>query len=715
MTNPRLQRKVLWAALVPAFGAAAAQDPEVTQLSKPESTISIGIGHWSNDRRQQGIYDGMSDRGTYWLFDADVVTRNDATGTWLNLSARDLGLDTRELRAEWLRQGNIGAFLEYSRIPRDNPHWVNTGLLGFGTANQTRVTIAPGTGRNFDLGTRRDNAKFGFFKNLARGLDFKVRFINEEKDGTRHMSRGGAAEFAVEPIDSTIRQLEAMLDYAGERLQLSGGYYGSWYENDKPLLSSFGPTAATSFFISMPLDNQAHQAFLNGGYQFTPSTRGTFKLAYTRATQDERIPTVDVPAVARLAGSPTTLDGRLDTTLLQLGLTSRPIRDLSVVANLRYHHLQDKTPQARFVFTGAGTCATTATCVDNTPMSFRTLSGKLEGSYRLPLAFTLIGGVEARDQDRTVPVGAGSIDATGVDRQRYVPFRSQVDETTYRVQLRRSMSDTVNGSLAFLHSKRDGSAYTLTNETESDEINPIHIADRKRNKWRASVDWTATEQLAIQFNVEDARDRYDHTAARPFGLRDGDATLYSVDATFAVTDKWQLTAWFSYDKTKATQIGQRAANAGASPAIKEAHLEDVGKALGIGLRGEAAPRFKVGADLQWIRNEAKYPETLAFTGAGTVAFPSNSGDTVVGPLPDIENRLTRLKLFATYAVEKTGDLRFEFVHERWRTDDWTWTFANGSPFIYGPDAPAAADGTTVLTRPRESANFFGVRYIYRFQ
>lgn len=712
----KFRRGALSAAVLCAIGNAHAADDEVARLARPESSVSIGLGNWSRDRTQQGAYDGMRSDGAYGLIDADVVTRNDDTGTWFNFSTRSLGLQSREARAEWLRQGDIGATIEFSRIPRDMPYTVNTGLVGFGTSTQTRTNITPGAGSNVELGTVRDNWKFGFYKNLARGLDFKFRFTNEDKSGNRHMSRGGAPEFAVEPIDSTTQQAEATLDYAGEKLQLSGGYYGSWYENRNPLLSALGPTAATTFFISMPLNNQAHQGFLNGGYQFTPTTRATFKIAYTRATVDERIPTVDIASVARLAGSPTNLDGRVDTTLVQFGLTGRPTKDLSLSANLRYHDMRDKTPQARFVQTGAGTCATTATCTDNTPMSFRTLTGKVEGTYRLPENFSLIGGLERRDQDRTVPVGIGSINVAGVDQQRYVPFRSQVDETTYRLQLRRSMSETINASLAYLHSKRDGSGYTLTNEAESDQINPIHIADRKRNKWRGTIDWTPVESLSLQFNVEDARDEYGYTVARPYGLRDGSAVLYSVDATYTINEAWQVTAWFSHDRTKAKQIGQRAANGGASAAEKEAHLEDLGKSLGFGVRGKPSERIRLGADVQWIRSDSKYPESIAFTGAATVAFPSNNGDTVVSPLPDIQNQLVRLKLFGTYAVQKNADVRVDLIHERWRTDDWTWTFANGSPFVYGADVPAPAlDGTRVNTVPRQISNFVGVRYIYRFQ
>jgi len=38
-------------------------------------------------------------------------------------------------------------------------------------------------------------------------------------------------------------------------------------------------------------------------------------------------------------------------------------------------------------------------------------------------------------------------------------------------------------------------------------------------------------------------------------------------------------------------------------------------------------------------------------------------------------------------------------------------FASGTPFTYG----TTTDGTQVIQQPKQSANFFGVRYIYRMQ
>lgn len=676
--------------MMAVFGSALADDAEIAELIKPDSSISVGIGNWSADRQQRGIYDGMNDKGAYGLVDVDIVKRNDSDGSWLNVSGRNLGLDSREFSADYLRQGDIGVGFDYSRTSRENPLNVNTGLRSQGQG-QTLVTIVPGRGADINIGTTRDAAGLRFYKNLMKGLDFNVSFKNEEKNGSRLWGRGGAPEFAVEPIDSTTRQFEARLDYVNGKLQLSGGYNGSWYENHNSMVTS--TLNAAPIYLSLPLDNQAHQLFVEGGYSFTPTTRGTFKASYGRAMQDENIPTRFVSGLS-WAGAPYSLNGRVDTTLVQLGVTSRPIKELSLVANLRYHDLDDKTPERRFIQTNAACGA--GQCIENTPFSYRTLTGKLEATYRLPYNYSVTAGLDRKDQERNIPFG--NKNAAGVDLQRVVPMRSDIDELTYRVEARKSMSETVNGSISYLRTDRDGSTYTRAGSgsggAAADYVNPINIADRIRDKFRLGLDWTPLEKLSTQFSYENARDNYDTKSNRPYGLIDGSASIYTLDTSYTFSDDWSLSAWYSHDDTKARQ---RNGDLTTASFIRTADLREKGDSVGVGVRGKVFARLTMGADLQWSKTVSEYPQ---MTNAGV----SNN-------LPDIENKLTRLALFAKYSLDKNSDIRMDFVHERWSTDDWTWQFANGSPFTYG----SVTDGTTVTMDKKQSANFIGARYIYKFQ
>ena len=705
----RIALRLSAVSLALAGAAHAQEDPAIAELTRPDSEISAGLGYWSKDRPRLGTYDGMNEKGGYGLLDATIRRRDNATGTWMLFDARNLGLDTPEVRAEWLRQGNIGASIEYSRIVRDEPYTVFTGVQGIGTTTQrVPLTSTPASALGeLHLGTVRDAWTAGFYKHLWAGTDFRVTFRNEEKKGDRLWGRGGQPEFVAEPIDSTTRQIEAVLAHAGKQFQVQGGYYGSWYTNHNDLVDTARSDGSSPIFLSLPLDNQAHQLFVNGGYNFTERTRATFKAAYTRATQDESIPIGT--GVAVFSGAPRNLDGQLDTTLLQAGITQRTTDQFSWLASLRYYDSDEKTPQARIVQTAATCSAAPAgpNCVDNTPLRFKTTSGKVEGTYRFTPGTSLLGGLEYATQDRDVPVG--NVNAAGVDNQRWVPWRSKLEEWTGRVELRRSLAETLNGRIAYAHSRRDGSEFTPAREPQGDMINPIHIADRDRDKVKLMLDWAVIEPLTLTFNVEYAKDEYGHSDSRPYGLRDGTAAVYSLDAAYAISEKWHVSAWYTRDQTKANQFALRNVNNGAGEAVKEAHLEDIGDTFGAGVRGTILPRLRAGLELIYSKNVNKYPETITLTGAGGL-FPTVTGVTAV-PLPDITNKMTRIKLHADYALQKTSEVRVEYAYERWQTDDWSWMFADGTPFTYG----TTTDGTQVAQAPKQTANWLAVRYIYRFQ
>jgi MtrB/PioB family decaheme-associated outer membrane protein len=670
--------------------AAEGPSDEVKALSQPESVISVGVGNWSKDRYQFGKYDGMRDSKAYGFLDLDLVKRDGATGTWMNLSGRNLGQDSRELSAEWLRQGDIGVSLGYSRLTRDDPMSFNTGLQGIGQVYQT-ISGAAGANalpkREVSLSTTRDLVELGFYKNISDALDLRISFKNEKKEGARIAGQGANAYFMTEPIDATTRQLEAILGYAGERLQVSGGYSGSWYENSNALMVGvIRGGAATS--LSLPMDNQAHRLFVDAGYTFTPTTRGTIKLSSGTATQNETLPFAS--DWTRWAGSPERLGGKVNTTTAEVGLSSRPLPRLSLNANLRYHDVNDKTPVVRF---------TNQTNGYYTAHGYRTKSGKLEGTYRLPDGYSLTAGVDYKDQNRTAPRNGNMAAITQIE----APFRQNIDETTYRLQLRRAFSETINGSVAYLRGKRTGSGdVTTTAAGVEAAINPSHISDRKRDKWRGILDWSPSESLALQFTVEDSRDKYDFRPALgtgasdvPQGLKDGSANLFAADANYTLNDNWQLNAYYSLDITKSKLLG---ADDTAARNQKVTNFKETGHALGFGAKGQVSKDFRLGANLELVGSVTKTDQQVR----------------TVTPLDDISNRMARLKLFAEYQMEKNSSLRFDLIHELWRTDDWTWTFNDRSPYVFN-GLPTAIDGTTAILRQKQSSGFIGVRYNYKFQ
>ncbi len=650
------------AAVLAGVGAYAAEGDEITALTRPESNITFGLGYVNKDGLRFGQYSGLNEKGTYGLLGGSLIKRDDATGTWLKLSGRNLGLESRELRFEHNRQGNWGYFIEYDETPRFNPYTVNTGLAGIGTATQTINGTAL---RDVDLKTKREAVTLGFSKNLPAGWDVQVRFRNEEKDGARQWGQGGPpVNFLTDPINQTTRQLDVILGYAGEKLQLSGGYYGTLFENHNTVLNVPNSTVFTQ--MALPPGNLSHQLHLSGGYSFTPTTRGTFKVAYAKATQNETF------FVAPTRNTRSDLGGAVDTTLVQMGIVARPMPKLSVLANLRYEDKDDKTPSAFYTTVGA----TSSLDGFNEPRSIRTVAGKAEASYALPMNFRLTGGVDYEEKKRNT------------FRVASVSQRDRTDETSYRVEMRRSMSDTVTGAVAYVHSERDGSPFLTTvrnnNTLGSNLIAPIHLADRKRDKVRLSVNWQATEQMSLQFRVDESRDDYGQRAGSTLGAQKGEASAYSVDAAYAFSDKWQATAWISRDDTRYEQLTRL-----VDP--WQAKLRNVGDSFGLGVRGKPLSRLEIGGDLSQSDIRDENQQQLF------------AGIAVVDLVPNFSTKLTKLNLFAKYAVKKNVDLRLNYIYDRFSTDDWTWT-----RWTY-------SDGTRVLQSPTQTVHFIGVMMNYNFR
>jgi MtrB/PioB family decaheme-associated outer membrane protein len=681
------------AAVIGAWMPTAAHaDPEIDQLTKPQSSIAIGAGYLTKDAPRFGIYSGLKEEGTYGLLNVDLIKRDDSTGTWIKFKGRNLGLESRDMRLSHERQGDWAYYLDYSEIPRFEPYTVNTAVTGIGTPNLTIPSTAAAVEVPLHLKMKREALGLGYSKILGNGFDLLVRVRNEEKDGARVFARGTAGavsawEFAPEPINSTTRQLDAILGYTTEKLYLAGSYYGTWYNNHNTALNIAGGNAALSTFnvIGLPPDSHSHQLALSGNYTFTPTTKATFKAAYGRTTQDDQF----IGGVTVAPGiSPTgNLNGRMDTTQLQAGITSRPTSKLYLLADARYENRDDKTPIR--LYTNAGVTPTSSFNGENEPRSIKTLNTKVEASYRLPMDLRVTGGIDYVEKERNTSA------------IRAVSFRDKTEEISYRAVLQRSISDTLTGSIGYIHSDRDGSdfrtnvlncgAVTCVNGTTTASafnlIAPLHLSDRKRDKLRLSLNWAPVEAFSIQFQTEQTRDDYAHRTVDEFGLRDGTSKNHSIDVAYTITDEWQANAWVSRNETVANRAS-RNGPAGATQLWASTLVND-GKSFGLGIRGKPFSKLEIGADVSHSDINDVY-EQRAVTGTG------------ISSLPSFYTRQSTFKLFGLYALEKNASLRLDYIFDRYSTNDWTW-----SQWVY-------TDGTFLNQRPRQNVNFVGITYIYRF-
>lgn len=729
--NPGIGRTTIALAILAAFGAAHAQEGnEVARLSQPESSVSVGAGGFvEGDRRDRaffGQYSGMRKEDGFLLFDFDYSKRNETTGTWLMFQGRNLGLDNRELNFSVDQQGNWKIFGDYNEITRHDHRTIRTGLQGAGTTNPTVVVIPRGTGSELNLKTERKQLGLGVEKWLGPNLQFEAVFRNEDKDGARLYGTGftctsvtapgclgptaARAAFGMlmlpEPINWNTKQFEAKLNYFNDRLVLSGGYYGSFFSNAHgtvtpvvpgslynvvgtllPLSAGLQPILQNP--IALPPDNQAHQLFVTGNYTFTPTTKANFKYAYTRFTQTDSF------SGSGLSGAPggrNDLDGRVDNQLIQVGLTSRPMRDLSLLANVRYEDRDDKTPIEFYNLEGVNRFT-------NGRLTNKKLNGKVEGTYQFQQVYRATLGVDYESIDRASFVSTNSVNGLS-------GLRRKTQETGYRAELRRTMSETVNGGISFGQSWRTGSAWErpntlpVTGVTELAEaqiytrtgIFPSHLTDRQRNKFKVFADWTPVEVLSLQFIAEGGVDRYDPPSEK--GLRKSGFNLFSVDAGLTLSENWRVNAYWSH--------GQQAQRVDHSTGYM-GRMRETNDTVGVGFTGKLSGRFELGGELSYSNDKSHFNIGLdPAASAANRAFLAQAGG-----LPDVNFNQFRLKLFGNYAVEKNSSIRVDLIHERTKYSDWLWEY-NGTPFYY-------SDGTTVSVPRTQSVTFLGATYTYRWQ
>ena len=716
-------------AIFPFAGAYAEDDVEaLTNPNVAEAALKLPYTNKINPLYRQ--YNGVSHQGLNGNLDIDIIKR-DENGSWFKLQAENLGLSTQEFGVSYEKQGDWAVGLEYNQIPRYSPYQVTTQVTGVESNTVSQNT--PGATPSFEttLKTERYITTLLAQKYLSKELKLAFSFKSEEKTGARMNGIRGEASsatypyqaflFTPEPIDQKHNQFEATVDYVSAKLQLSAGYYGSFLNTQNNLLTINGATGAMPYqaiagsganriwyapinSIALSPDNSLNQIYVNGAYNFSESTRGNFKVAYSEGRQSDQFGyqpgTAAYPSVG-IAGNPMipavnggSLDGKVQTTEMFASLTSRITKDLKVLASWRYEDKQDTTPIRLYGFNSTysvtglssptATSATTSkyysSFTTNNPESHVAHWGKLEADYRIGGGYSATAGVDYRKK---------SSDELA---------RQDLQELVYRAALRKSMGETLNGTLTVAHSDRDGSEWRGLPLTEM--IYPVYMADRSRDTVRGMLDWAAAENLNFQVAYEAYFDQYSRST---YGLDNGQGQVVSLDGNYALSDNWKLNAWYSKQFGESTQYQQGAVctnaacttttpRGGALPQFN-ALLKANSDQFGFGLTGKIK-MVDVGAQYLYFqdRNEQKINDL-------TPGFSPTPG---MGILPDTKYTQSTFKLYGVYPLAKATKLRFDYIHDLRKMDDYTWR-----NWVF-------ADGTRVFVDPKQTTQILGVTLIQSF-
>jgi MtrB/PioB family decaheme-associated outer membrane protein len=568
-----------------------AADKQEVELSPYADEVSVGLYFLSDDAYRYGKYSGLTDDGLEPLLDFRLEKRPDwessDTVRW-RLQGWRLGLDSRRLEFAYNEQGTQKFGFDYREIPNNR---FNDGRTPYRSTNPGLWELAPdwyvAPGTSNTLGffnlqeslvdlrvdTERRRMDLGYERKLGSAWTFDVDFRHETKEGTRtlgsifgHSAANPRGAILAAPVDWTTDIVEAMFAYSTSRIQFGVGAYASFFSNDE---SSFTFQNAYGYRngwapgveypdaygrIALEPDNSYLQFKTYGGINLTPATRLTADFSYGKMEQDETLlPYTVNPGLAVHTPLPLdSLDAEVNTTMLNLRLTSQLARALGLAVNYRYDDRDNKTPRAVWPYIGADSQNQRAYEDGrlNLPYSYTRQRADATMTYRLARATRLKAGVEYSDYSR--------------DYQEV----SESDELTWLAGI--SMRGWSSGSLSLdlRMSDRDVDAYTgnapllyswLPGQVGADEyenhplLRKYYLADRDREEARFRADFAPGPVVNLGFSASYAEDDYDDSY---FGLTQSEVRAMTVDAGWYPQQHISLTGFYTKEKYEAAQAAR---------------------------------------------------------------------------------------------------------------------------------------------------------------
>jgi MtrB/PioB family decaheme-associated outer membrane protein len=644
---------VLW---ISAGGVARAADPaEWTCETCPFETgtsgaVEVGIGAVTNRAAKFGDYTGLDDKGAFGIVGGTLRHRG-AGGFDADVSASDLGLDSRALSATAGQEGLYSLRLGYAEIPHRLTDTARTPFLGTGGAV---LTLPPGfpaadtasmplatTLHDIDLGFKRKRTDAGATLVGPGDWQFRVDAHRDVRDG---LQRAAGSFFSTTsqlpaPVDQVTDRIEASAAYTGRRLQASLAWHSSTFRNGPDALTWQNPftpvvPGATQGQIALAPDNEFHQVSATVGYDLSPTVRASGEIAMGRMTQDQALLAATLNPNLVVAPLPAaSLHGRADTRDASLRLSAAPLERLRLVASVARHERDNKTPSLAWPTVSTDMFLGAATRV-NLPYSFTHDQAKLSADWRGGRRWSLAAGIDHDTVHRTLQETNRTRDTTAWARGTARPL------------------DNVTLTLKLSHGDRENSGYDVVAAVQPPE-NPLlrkfNQADRRRDAGSLRADATLGEGVAVGVNVELSKDDYTRS---PIGLQAARGASVGADLSASITETTQVRAWAQAERTRFTQAGSQVF---AKPDWT-GRTEDAVDTAGVGVTHAALKgKLLLAADLTLSRARS---DVLVRVGA--------SGS----PFPTLKTDLDTLRLSATWQFNEKLSLVGSAAHERYAATDW---------------------------------------------
>ncbi len=610
--------------------------------------VEVGAGYVSDDSFKFGEYNGLFEKGAYFIGNATALYR-DEDANYMDLFIRDLGLEKRTIGIEGGKQGKYKLFLRYDEIPHYITESAVTPYLGSGSnslnlpAGWVRSTTTAGMTelasslRQVDLKTKRKRVDVGMAYTPSK-WEYRLKYRHEEKDG--QIATAGSFFFdaaqLIKPVDYVTDQVDASIFYNSEKVQTSLAYYGSFFKNNNDALT--WDNAYTSVFgadsgqLALAPDNQFNQFVLSGGFHIGDGTLASAEVAMGRMEQNENFLPYTTNAGLGVNPLPSnSLGGVVDTMTANVKLVSNISEKWHLHAIYTYNDHDNKTPQLNFdswVSTDIAVNGSRTTL----PYSFTQNDFKISADYRLVRSTKLAFGYDYDAIERT-----------------YQEADKTKENTIWATATVRALDTDLLVKLA--RGVRDVSNYIPVPEIQPPEntlLRKYNMADRDRLLGKLHVSFLPyKENLTIGLNVDYAMDDYTDSE---IGLTESSEFSLHADAGMTVGENTYLHLFVGQQKIESSQAGSQAFSA----PDWFANNNDTITTAGIGFTQGLTEQLDIGADFTMSRSVGE----VTVTTASPSVFPDNV------------TNLDSLKLYANYQIKDDMSLYLAYWYESYDSSNW---------------------------------------------
>jgi len=755
------------------FGTYAIADDSTDALTKPSNTINFGALYADQSSARFGQYNGLNSQGAYGLGGLDIrggngYDQNSGSGLRWKLGGSNLGTTSRELDGSVSDQGKWKINLGYDELqhnitnsyqtplqgnPGDNNFTLPSNFGPIGTPAVSNTRSLNSTQLN-DFHTEnesvnRKNGSVSTSYTFSPQFSAQIDYNHLDQSGAKLIGTGSmgginvgsgvgiggykgtneAVNILMNPTSYQTDNVNAVLNWKGDKGHLTGGYYGSMFHDDYNSLSwqsavvtpgtggCAGANCYTNNTMSTAPSNSLHQANLSGGYNFTSATKLTGGFSYGYNSQNSAYAPTNIAQVngnsanMMWGGLPTSsLNGVVETKHGDLKLTNQSIKDLTLNAGFKYNDRVNLTSSNAYYYKAindllaTGTTANTNYMGVNTPYSNSKTQYEASAAYRLTKAQNVNMAYEHESIKRwceSVVGGAQCVSSPASEEDKI--------GLTYRLKA----LDNVNFNAGYNYANRRADvsaflanagnyAHTAANFTTNPPVTinsaagsagtdsalnagnylgyiAYPYANRNQNIGKAGVNWQVTQKLDVGVNGRYTYDNYDVS----LGVQNGKSTGVNVDTTYNFTEKSNVSAYWNW------QNGQRnlrsgASGNGASQAVLPTNiwtnrLNDNSNTVGIMTRRGGLLNGKIDliGDLSYALDTTSYSTQVPYATCGT------SATLTCGALSPIKNEMWSLKLTSNYQLYKNGKLSLTYMYQKLNSNDY---YYNGQQTGYTPSA-----------------------------